>query len=138
MSFVSEASESSKNMESSTLTANGSSDDTKPISKNAMKKAAKAERLAALKLERRAREKETKKEKKRLKAEKRAAGELDDFEEEEAKRRLKKPKLQFGGTVVVDLGFDSMMNNKVSLPIIMYRFCLFLHHNLPFDRKLCP
>jgi len=112
MSFVSEPSESPKNMESGTLTANGSSDDTKPISKNAMKKAAKAERLAALKLERRAREKETKKEKKRIRAEKRAAGELDDFEEEEAKRRLKKPKLQFGGTVVVDLGFDSMMNNK--------------------------
>lgn len=83
-----------------------------PLSKNALKKAAKAERLAALKLERRAREKEAKKEKKRQKAEKRAAGELDDEDEEENKRRAKKPRLQFGGTVVVDLGFDDMMNDK--------------------------
>jgi len=85
-----------------------------PLSKNAMKKAAKAERFAALKLERRAREKESKKEKKRQKAEKRAAGELDDEEEAETKRRAKKPRLQFGGTVVIDLGFDDMMNDKVS------------------------
>ena len=84
-----------------------------PLSKNAIKKAAKAARLAALKLERRAREKEAKKEKKRIRAEKRAAGELDDDEQEEIKRRMKRPKLQFGGTVVVDLGFDSMMNDKV-------------------------
>ena len=83
------------------------------MSKNAIKKAAKAARLAALKLERKAREKETKKEKKRIRVEKRAAGELDDDEEEEIKRRMKRPKLQYGGTVVVDLGFDSMMNDKV-------------------------
>jgi tRNA (guanine9-N1)-methyltransferase len=79
-----------------------------------LKKAAKAERFAALKLERRAREKEAKKERKRQKAEKRAAGELDDEDEDESKRRAKKPRLQFGGTVVVDLGFDDMMNDKVS------------------------
>jgi tRNA (guanine9-N1)-methyltransferase len=85
-----------------------------PISKNAMKKAAKAERFAALKLERRAREKESRKEKKRQKAEKRAAGELEEEEEAETNRRTKKPRLQFGGTVVVDLGFDDMMNDKVS------------------------
>ena len=95
--------------ESSTISVQ---DGTIPMSKNAIKKAAKAERLAALKLERRAREKEAKKEKKRIRAEKRAAGELDD-DEEEIKRRMKRPKLQFGGTVVVDLGFDSMMNDKV-------------------------
>ncbi|KAF4619586.1 hypothetical protein D9613_004956 [Agrocybe pediades] len=85
--------------------------DQKPLSKNALKKAAKAERFAALKLERRAREKEAKKEKKRQLAEKRAAGELDE-EEEERKRRAKRPKLHFGGNVVVDLGFDDMMNEK--------------------------
>ena len=90
------------------------SSDTTPLSKNASKKAVKAARLAALKLERRAREKEAKKEKKRIRAEKRAAGELVDDGEEEIKRRMKRPKLQFGGTVVVDLGFDSMMNDKVS------------------------
>ena len=88
------------------------------MSKNAIKKAAKAERLAALKLERRAREKEAKKEKKRIRAEKQAAGELDELQEEETKRRMKKPKLEFGGTVIVDLGFDSMMNDKVSSTVI--------------------
>ncbi|KAH9482346.1 tRNA (guanine(9)-N1)-methyltransferase [Psilocybe cubensis] len=82
------------------------------MSKNALKKAAKNERFAALKLERRAREKEAKREKKRILAEKRLAGELDEDDEEEKKRRTKKPKLQFGGTVVVDLGFDDMMNEK--------------------------
>ncbi|KDR84073.1 hypothetical protein GALMADRAFT_236718 [Galerina marginata CBS 339.88] len=90
----------------------GPTSEQKPMSKNALKKAAKAERLAALKLERRAREKAAKKEKKRELAEKRAAGELDEEEEEERKRRAKKPRLQFGGTVVIDLGFDDMMNEK--------------------------
>ncbi|KAF8806276.1 hypothetical protein BYT27DRAFT_7191602 [Phlegmacium glaucopus] len=109
---MSEPDESSKNLEPWTLTVDRSPDGTKPMSKNAIKKAAKAERLAALKLERRAREKEAKKERKRIGAEKRAAGELDDVEEGETKRRLKKPKLQFGGIVVIDLGFDNMMNDK--------------------------
>lgn len=104
-------SESPTNLESSDLTLQ---DGTTPMSKSAIKKAAKTARSVALKLERRAREKEAKKEKKRIRAEKRAAGELDGDEEEEIKRRMKKPKLQFGGTVVIDLGFDSMMNNKVS------------------------
>lgn len=82
------------------------------LSKNAIKKAAKAEKYAAYKLERRAREKETKKEKKRVVAEKRAAGELDE-DEEEKKRQKKRPKIHFGGKVIVDLGFDEMMNEKV-------------------------
>jgi len=105
----------STNVEPSTLTVDRYPDG---MSKKAIKKAAKAERLAALKLVRRAREKEAKKEKKRIRAEKRAAGELDDVEEE-TQRRLKKPKPQFGGIVVVDLGFDNMMNDKVS-SIILY------------------
>jgi hypothetical protein len=42
------------------------------MSKNAIKKMVKTARLATLKLERRAREKEAKKEKKRVRAEKRA------------------------------------------------------------------
>ena len=131
--------ESSISLEPSTLTVGGSLDDTKPMSKNAIKKAAKAERLAALKLERRAREKQAKKEKKRIRTEKQAAGELDDVEEEEIKRPMKRPKLQFGGTVVVDLGFDSMMNDKVG-SIIIYDPVLFtcLVNNAFFDRKLCP
>jgi tRNA (guanine9-N1)-methyltransferase len=92
----------------------------KPLSKNALKKIAKAEKFAALKQERRAREKEAKKEKKRERAEKRAAGELDSEDDEDKKRQLKKRKVQFGGHIVVDLGFDDMMNEKVSA--IMYAF----------------
>jgi len=79
-------------------------------SKSALKKAAKAQRYAAFKLERRAKEKAAKKEKKRLTAEKRAAGELDDMEEN--KRQNKRPRIQFGGKVVIDLGFDKLMNEK--------------------------
>lgn len=88
---------------------------TAPLSKNALKKIAKQERWEAVKLEKRAKEKEAKKAKKRLKAEKRAAGELDDEEEQKAsnKRRRIAPHERFGGRVVVDLGFDSMMNEKV-------------------------
>lgn len=81
------------------------------LSKNALKKAARAERFAAYKLERRAKEKEAKKEKKRVLQAKRAAGEID--EDENKKRRSKKPKLHFDGRVVVDLGFDDKMNEKV-------------------------
>ncbi|KAG6891705.1 hypothetical protein C0992_010108 [Termitomyces sp. T32_za158] len=80
------------------------------LSKNALKKAARAERFAAYKLERRAKEKEVKKEKKRVLQAKRAAGEID--EDEEKKRHKKKPRLHFGGRVVIDLGFDDKMNEK--------------------------
>jgi tRNA (guanine9-N1)-methyltransferase len=88
----------------------------KALSKSAMKKAARAERYAATKLERRAKEKEMKKGKKRLRAEKRAAGELNDDEEN---RRKKRSRLQFGGKVVVDLGFDQLMSEKVGMYIII-------------------
>jgi len=87
-----------------------------PLSKTAIKKAAKAERLASIKQERRAREREAKKEKRRIRAEKRAAGELDDTDD----RRTKKRKLDFGGTVVVDLGFDELMSDKAS-PLCSWR-----------------
>ncbi|KAF9006692.1 guanine-1-methyltransferase-domain-containing protein [Cyathus striatus] len=80
------------------------------LSKKALKKAAKAEHYAAIKLERRAREREARKEKKRIRAEKRAAGELD--EDEENSRQKKRPKLQFGGRIVVDLAFDDKMSEK--------------------------
>jgi hypothetical protein len=90
------------------------STDPKPMSKKAMKKAAKAERIAATKPERRAREKEARKEKKRVLAEKRAAGELNEENDEEARRRTKRAKIDFAGKVVVDLGFDEMMSDKVS------------------------
>jgi tRNA (guanine9-N1)-methyltransferase len=89
-------------------------DDPPKLSKNALKKAAKAERYAAYKLERRAKEKEARKEKKRIHAEKRAAGELDDNDEHERGQK-KKIKLDFGGRVVIDLGFDDKMTDKVCI-----------------------
>ncbi|KAF8165668.1 guanine-1-methyltransferase-domain-containing protein [Crassisporium funariophilum] len=117
------------------LPTDGSQEEPKPMSKNALKKAAKAEKFAALKLERRAREKVAKKEKKRQTAEKRAAGELDD-EEEEKKRRAKRPKLQFGGTVVVDLGFDDMMNDKEIVSLcsqLAYTYSVNRQASFPFS-----
>ncbi|KAG6850926.1 hypothetical protein H0H93_006752 [Arthromyces matolae] len=87
-----------------------STDPQHSLSKNALKKAARAERYAANKLERRAKEKEAKKEKKRALAERRAAGDIDEGEEK--KRQKKRPRLHFGGKVVVDLGFDDMMSEK--------------------------
>jgi tRNA (guanine9-N1)-methyltransferase len=89
------------------------------LSKNAKKKAAKAERLAEMKLKKRQLEKEKKKEKKRIREQKRAAGELDENELREEEERAKKkaklagPKQPFNARVVVDLGFDDMMNEKV-------------------------
>ncbi|KAF8239015.1 hypothetical protein L208DRAFT_1239830 [Tricholoma matsutake] len=87
-------------------------DEPKAPSKSAMKKAAKAERYAAFKLERRTKEKEAKKAKRRLKAEKRAAGELEEEEEEANRSRKKRARLQFGGNVVIDLDFDKLMSEK--------------------------
>ena|ERR1700722_8091669 len=88
----------------------------KPLSKSAQKKAAKAAYIATLKLERRAREKEKKKEKKRAFAEKIAAGEVDEGEVRGTKRaKIGNAKTEpFGARVVVDLGFDELMNEKVS------------------------
>ncbi|KAJ3561733.1 hypothetical protein NP233_g10015 [Leucocoprinus birnbaumii] len=83
-----------------------------PLSKSAQKKAARAARFAEYKLERRAKEKEAKKEKKRIRAEKRAAGELDEEDEAERARQKKKPRVEFGGRVVIDLGFDDLMSEK--------------------------
>ncbi|KAJ7098704.1 guanine-1-methyltransferase-domain-containing protein [Mycena belliarum] len=79
-------------------------------SKSSLKKAARREKFAVQKLERRAREKLAKKEKKRVRAEKRAAGELDEDDEPQPKKRRLGP--PFGGRVVVDLGFDEKMTEK--------------------------
>lgn len=93
-------------------------------SKSSLKKAARREKIAATKLERRAKEKLAKKEKKRIKAEKRAAGELDSDDEPKPKKRRVGP--PFGGRVVVDLGFDEKMSEKVRVDILL----LFLTLNL--------
>ncbi|KAF8969363.1 guanine-1-methyltransferase-domain-containing protein [Flammula alnicola] len=117
------------------LSEDASQPEQKPMSKNALKKAAKAEKLAALKLERRAREKEAKKEKKRQRAEKRAAGELDE-DDDETKRQAKKRRVQFGGTVVVDLGFDDMMNDKEIISLcsqLAYTYSANRNASFPFS-----
>jgi tRNA (guanine9-N1)-methyltransferase len=80
-----------------------------PLSKSAQKKAIKAERYAALKLERRAREKEAKKQKKRLLAEKRALA-PDDSDDRPVH---KKQRVEWGARIIVDLGFDDKMTDKV-------------------------
>jgi tRNA (guanine9-N1)-methyltransferase len=87
------------------------------LSKKAQKKALKAERYAAQKLGRRAREKEAKKEKRRVLAEKRAAGELEENDDVErnGRKRARVGGNAFGGRVILDLGFDSMMREKVGL-----------------------
>ena len=81
------------------------------LSKKAQKKAAKQVRLAELKLERRAREKAAKKEKKRLKRE---AGEPI---ESDARKRARKEESgpPFMAKLVIDLGFDSLMTDKVRI-----------------------
>jgi len=100
-----------------------------PLSKNAIKKAKRAEKYAAIKLERRAREKEKKKEKKLLNAQERAHGanaHLDDVDKEGLKRgekrarkdgeeKTKEKAIAFGARVVVDLGFDELMTDNVSM-----------------------
>jgi len=87
-----------------------------PLSKNAQKRLAKAAWVAEQKKERRAAEKARKKEKKRIQAEKRAAGELDENEEQSRvtkKRRTGEgPKKPFKARVVVDLGFDDKMTEN--------------------------
>ena len=93
--------------------------DQQPLSKNAQKRLAKAAYLEEKKRERRAAEKERKKEKKRALAEKRAAGELDEDEVGGRSNKRQKteqgPRAPFGARIVVDLGFDDMMTENVSV-----------------------
>lgn len=83
-----------------------------PLSKKAQKKAAKAARYAEQKAERRAREKERKKLK-------RAAAQPEPQNEDGAAPRSKRVKLDpssrtmFGARLVIDLGFDDKMTEKV-------------------------
>jgi hypothetical protein len=86
----------------------------KVFSKKAQKKALKVARLEERKIERRVKEKAAKKEKKRQRAERIAAGEQvseDERSQKRAKTNLfRKP---FAARVVLDLGFDDKMSDKV-------------------------
>lgn len=90
-------------------------DDVVPLSKNAQKRLLKEARRAEQRVERKAKDRLLKKEKQRVKAEKRAAGEPLDEGEERGKKRamIQRPK-RFDARVVIDLGFDDKMNDKVS------------------------
>lgn len=105
---------------------NISSEETKvePLSKKAQKRTAKAARYAELKAERRAREKERKKMK-------RAAAQSDPHDEDTAVPQPKRVKLdppsltKFKAKLVIDLGFDDKMSEKV--PILDYRPAAVFH-----------
>lgn len=91
-----------------------------PLSKNAQKKAAKLAKYIAEKAARRAHEKQVKKVKKAAFSAKRDAGELDpdelelDEERKRVRKRMKKNgKDAWKGKIVIDLGFDDMMIEKV-------------------------
>ncbi len=90
-----------------------------PLSKKGQKKQARAARYQEAKLDRRAKEKERKKEKKRLAREetarKREAGEPVSEDEQPRKRAKTMIAEPFGARIVVDLGFDDMMTDKVCL-----------------------
>lgn len=102
-----------------TLTTEGkiiaSDSSTQPLSKKAQKKAAKAAYIAEKKLERRAREKAAKKEKRAEKRAMASTGNLDSEDHEPEKKRLRKDESTkpFNARVVVDLGFDDLMTDKV-------------------------
>lgn len=83
--------------------------DDKELSKNARKKLLKAERYASMKAERRARDKE----KRRLQAEKRKADPEAVQPERSKKRKVQGPRKVFKARIIIDLGFDDLMSEKV-------------------------
>lgn len=98
------------------------------LSKKAQKRAAKAARLHELKLERRAREKVAKKNKRRERVQAIANGELDKNTSRKKWRANGGGEAEiFNARVVVDLGFDELMSDKVSVSLCS---CL-LHEVIP-------
>ena len=92
-----------------------SEDTTKTVvlSKKAQKRALKMSKLEERKIERRAKEKAAKKEKKRKRAERIAAGEVSEDESSQKRAKVHRTKQPFAARVVLDLGFDDKMNDKV-------------------------
>jgi hypothetical protein len=100
-------------MESKSISSGNTSETAVP-SKKAQKRALKMARLEERKIERRAKEKAAKKEKKRKRAERIAAGEqLSEDEVTQKRAKTNQPKKPFAARVVLDLGFDDKMNDKV-------------------------
>ena len=97
--------------EKSTLLENAS--EAVGLSKKAQKRALKVARLEERKVERRAKERAAKKEKKRKRAEKLAAGEQLSEDERQKRAKLNRAKEPFTARVVLDLGFDDKMSDKV-------------------------
>ncbi|GJJ07214.1 hypothetical protein Clacol_001414 [Clathrus columnatus] len=87
----------------------------KELSKSARKKLLKAERYALLKAERRARDKQ----KKHLRAEKRKADPDSQSQVTETKKRkVQGPRKVFKARIIIDLGFDELMSEKVLIKTI--------------------
>ncbi|KIJ22746.1 hypothetical protein M422DRAFT_134047, partial [Sphaerobolus stellatus SS14] len=107
-----------------------------PLSKNAQKRILKQERFAAQKAERRAREKAKRKERA---VEKR---QREDSEEPPANKRRKVdgPKRPFNARVVIDLGFDDLMNEKEVVSLcsqLAYTYSSNRRSPTPFQSVLC-
>lgn len=83
------------------------------LSKNAQKRALKMARREERKMEHRAKEKAAKKEKKRKRAERLAAGEQLSEDERQKRAKTNRVKEPFAARVVLDLGFDDKMSDKV-------------------------
>jgi tRNA (guanine9-N1)-methyltransferase len=84
------------------------------LSKKAQKRALKMARQQERKMEHRAKEKAAKKEKKRKRAERLAAGEqLSEDERQQKRAKVNHAKEPFAARVVLDLGFDDKMSDKV-------------------------
>jgi tRNA (guanine9-N1)-methyltransferase len=104
---------------------NNDASSTSTLSKSAQKRLAKAERYAQLKLERRAREKAQKVTKRKEREERAAAGE-DTGPSDAKKRRVSRegdgPMRPFNARIVIDLGFDDKMTEKVGILCLVIRW----------------
>ncbi|KAH7909451.1 guanine-1-methyltransferase-domain-containing protein [Hygrophoropsis aurantiaca] len=121
-------------------------EDVKPLSKKGQKKAAKAARMAELKLERRAREKEAKKRKRQERAqaeqERKATGAINAEEPQRDTKRRRVAEITqsaFGAQIAIDLGFDDLMLEKEIISLtsqLAYTYSANRHAPQPFSKLL--